>query len=246
MPGTRKSDHCTSQRCQQPIEKVRSITMRASLLAVCVFSALLAQGTALYCVQCVDSTGVDCTGSSHNCSSKDDACVSTLSQMILDGKTSTLFMRSCGRSSQCNATAASVNAPKMSFRSSVACCSKDNCTSVVPALPSPSKVRNNVTCRSCLEEASSCYTADTMNCTGEETKCIRFVLTKKDGSAASTTVAARGCATPNFCDPGGYKVLNGSEPIMTFDSVCTDSSIRLQHGIFLPFLVALLALYPFF
>lgn len=190
---------------------------------------LLAQGNALSCEQCVGSTSASCTGLKMPCPSAGDQCISTLTETIItDAAQVTLFLRTCGASSDCNKIA-SLSNPSMSVKISSTCCATDGCTPKHPMLPPSKTTKTNVTCHSCLDLSStSCYSKDTITCTGDETKCIRYSVKTTTGSVNSE-IAARGCATPSYCALGSTSESAGDSTVVT-EVDCTDGSIRLQES----------------
>ncbi|XP_069058178.1 phospholipase A2 inhibitor NAI-like isoform X1 [Pleurodeles waltl] len=215
--------------------------MRWSLAIAFILSPLLAQGNGLSCQQCISSNDTACTGSSQACPTTADNCISTLTQTIITGGSpTTLFARTCGTSSDCNKTA-SLSNPKISVKISSTCCSTKDCTPEQPKLPSSKTTKTNVTCLSCLDvSSSSCYSSETITCSGDETKCIRYAVTMTAGSATSK-VAVRGCATPSFCALKSTSESAGTSSIVV-ELACTDGSIRLQQSVFLLALSGLLLL----
>ncbi|XP_078511667.1 phospholipase A2 inhibitor and Ly6/PLAUR domain-containing protein-like [Lissotriton helveticus] len=205
--------------------------MRVILAVTCILSALLAEGNALSCQHCSSVTASTCTGALQTCTSEANACISLVTETSAGGAQISAFTRSCGPSSACDKTS-SLSNPYMTVRSSSTCCTTDNCTPAAPQLPSPVGTKNGVICRSCLDASSaSCYTSETMTCTGVETKCIRYSVTTTSASQ-TTNIAVRGCATPSFCDMGSNSASSQGTTV-TIDVACTDSSMRLQPGILL-------------
>ncbi|XP_078511672.1 uncharacterized protein LOC144770791 [Lissotriton helveticus] len=198
-------------------------------LAGMLVAVLLAQGNALSCQQCVGSTSSSCTGPTLPCPSAGDQCISTLTETIItEAAQVTLFLRTCGASSECNQVA-SLSNPSMSVKISSTCCVADNCTPPQPILPPSKMTKTNVTCHSCLDISStSCYSKDTIKCTGDETKCIRYSVKTTSGSLNSE-VAARGCATPSFCAFQSTSESAGDTTVVT-ELACTDGSIHLQES----------------
>ncbi|XP_078511665.1 phospholipase A2 inhibitor and Ly6/PLAUR domain-containing protein-like [Lissotriton helveticus] len=205
--------------------------MRVTLAVTCILSALLAEVNALSCQTCSSTTASTCTGTSQTCTSPANTCISLLTESSAGSEKSIVFARSCGLSSACDKTSSLSNS-YMAVRSSSACCTTDNCTPAPPQLPSPGSTQNGVICRSCIDALStSCYTSETMKCTGVETKCVRYSVKTTSGSLTSN-VALRGCATQSFCDMGSTSASYQGSTVAT-DLACTDNSIRLQPGILL-------------
>ncbi|XP_078511674.1 phospholipase A2 inhibitor 25 kDa subunit-like isoform X3 [Lissotriton helveticus] len=241
--------------------------MRTSLVITCILSALLAQdsstgsanpsvthdsstrsthssvtsGKARSCLQCIDFNVSSCKGSKVACPSGADHCMSTLTKTTITGVShTTVFARTCGTSKDCNKMASLTN-PKITIKLSSTCCTTDDCTPPEPKLPTPKTTKTNVTCHSCLDLSStSCYSKDTITCSGDETKCIRYALKSTIGST-TTKVATRGCATPSFCAFQSTSESAGDTTVVT-DLACTDGGICLHKSVFLLALSGLLAL----
>ncbi|XP_069496923.1 phospholipase A2 inhibitor and Ly6/PLAUR domain-containing protein-like [Ambystoma mexicanum] len=211
-----------------------SFSMRTICLIAGFLAALLTKGNTLSCVQCVSLVDSACTGSSVTCPALSDACVSryTLTTTSLSSASKrNVFGRDCGvQSEDCNRTD-SLTAQMLTLRIQSTCCSTDNCQPAVPKVPIVTKERNGVTCRSCLSVISiNCYSGDKIDCTGMERKCA-YRRVKVTGATKSFT-AVRGCATPRLCATGNtIRTALGvtTETQMT----CSDSSIRLEYGLFL-------------
>ncbi|XP_069496924.1 phospholipase A2 inhibitor and Ly6/PLAUR domain-containing protein-like [Ambystoma mexicanum] len=217
--------------------------MKPSLCIASILFAVLAEGNALRCQQCISATGTQCAGDLQTCPPGADACVTAYSTTTMAGIDMNMFMRRCGLLADCQETGSIVN-PLMSLRASSSCCTTDGCTSAVKPVPPVSSQPNGLVCRACFDATStSCHSEDTIQCTGKETKCIRYAGTTTAGSQISK-IALRGCATPSICT--GKKVTSIGGLTVEAELVCTDSSNRLGRGIFLPVLTGLLLLKLFF
>ncbi|MEE6481895.1 hypothetical protein FKM82_013053 [Ascaphus truei] len=96
----------------------------------------------------------------------------------------------------------------MKIRSGTSCCSTDNCTPSIPTLPADNSTKNGVTCPGCfIANSDDCSTTETMECTGDEKKCI--LQTHKISGSEPITVALRGCATESLCNIGSHSVSSG-------------------------------------
>uniref|UniRef100_A0A8C5QVD3 UPAR/Ly6 domain-containing protein n=1 Tax=Leptobrachium leishanense TaxID=445787 RepID=A0A8C5QVD3_9ANUR len=83
-----------------------------------------------------------------------------------------VFVRSCLLENMCSLKG-SITYTGGTIRIGSSCCNTDNCTPSQPTLPAVSSQSNNLTCRTCISASSaSCYTSDTIQCTGNENMCL--------------------------------------------------------------------------
>lgn len=162
-----------------------------------LLSALSTAGHSLVCRSCWNLSGEPCTGPTLTCPS-DNVCVAALSAVRIGNVVTPQYSITCGTRDQCDVTG-SLTFNSGTVRVGTSCCSTDNCTPAYPALPSESSEKNGLTCKTCSYDKSDyCLTSETLQCTGEETKCGRT------GRILSGTInlkdTIRGCATKSFCD----------------------------------------------
>ncbi|XP_075462386.1 phospholipase A2 inhibitor and Ly6/PLAUR domain-containing protein-like isoform X2 [Ascaphus truei] len=209
------------------------------LLIFTVISALAAPGYSLLCSHCNALGETSCTGDEKKCPSDDYMCGSTNTVTIMEGVASKMFTRSCEKRSACGISA-SIGFLKGKIKTATSCCNMDSCTPSMPILPIENFQKNGVTCQSCTSSDSYwCHTGETMECTGEEKRCIR--QSTKTSGAKSSTIAVRGCATKNICDLGNQDHDYGRIKTIT-EMTCTSSSINVHHNLLLLALAALLSM----
>ncbi|XP_044130979.1 phospholipase A2 inhibitor NAI-like isoform X3 [Bufo gargarizans] len=103
---------------------------------------------------------------------------------------------------------------------------------------------NGLVCRSCISaDSTSCYTNDTVQCTGDENRCL-FQTTKVSGSVSAST-AFRGCATKSICDIGSESA-SINEMIRYVNYTCTSGGLSVHNIVLAPAIVCLLLLKLFF
>ncbi|XP_068099186.1 phospholipase A2 inhibitor gamma subunit B-like [Hyperolius riggenbachi] len=88
-------------------------------------------------------------------------------------------------------------------------CDTDNCSPILPNMPTDSSVLNGLACPSCVSgDSTLCYSQDTQQCTGSEDMCV-LISTRVAGGPKQST-AFRGCSSKNICDFGSQTyLLNG-------------------------------------
>ncbi|KAG8433707.1 hypothetical protein GDO86_012168 [Hymenochirus boettgeri] len=208
-----------------------------SLLTISLFLSSISTGYALSCVHCRVEEENFCTGQEKRCPTWGDfVCASTSTLTIMEGFTRKTFSRSCEMRSSCG-IAGSIGYQKGKIKTSTTCCHADNCIPSTPVLPTENMQRVGLTCRSCTAlDSKWCYTDETMECTGEEKRCILQSTTLSGSKSGTTTV--RGCATKNLCDIGS-QTHNFGDVQMRTDITCTSGAISLHHFVLLFFPVLL-------
>ncbi|XP_053547223.1 urokinase plasminogen activator surface receptor-like [Bombina bombina] len=198
-------------------------------LFFCITS-LTATGSSLLCMQCSAVDESSCIGQERKCPSHDYVCAATNTLSIMEGKTFKNFTRTCERRSSCGITG-SIGFQKGKIKTATSCCDADSCTPSMPLLPSDNGRKTGLTCRSCTSRDSTwCYTEQTIECTGEEDRCILQYATIT-GSRYSKT-AVRGCATKSLCDVGN-QYHNFGDLKITRDVTCTSGSSTFHHNLIL-------------
>ncbi|XP_075046993.1 phospholipase A2 inhibitor and Ly6/PLAUR domain-containing protein-like [Mixophyes fleayi] len=204
-------------------------------LALTFVKCLLARchrrnGYSLKCISCQSYSSTSCTGTTTVECPAGNACGYVYAEASEGGLKTRVLIRSCIIENQCN-TSGSITYYSGKSKTATSCCSTDNCAPLPLKIPADSTEKNKLVCRSCLKaNANWCYTSDTMECTGDETKCI---LQTSKTSAGS--VALRGCATKSICDQGSQSTAAGEVKVW-----CTDGSSNLQHTSYISGLFALL------
>ncbi|XP_068099208.1 phospholipase A2 inhibitor and Ly6/PLAUR domain-containing protein-like [Hyperolius riggenbachi] len=150
--------------------------------------------------------------------------------------TVTAYAMLCIPTNQCSKSGSISVYGGLKTKMASACCTTDNCTPTLPSLPSSSSSYNGVVCQSCTSSTStSCSTSNTVQCTGDENKCLLYTLNSA-GSAVSN--AFRGCASQSICDIGSLFSTSNVDIKYT----CTSGGGALRHTFYLPALIGLLLL----
>ncbi|XP_044138562.1 phospholipase A2 inhibitor and Ly6/PLAUR domain-containing protein-like [Bufo gargarizans] len=206
-----------------------------------LLSALAATSYALSCTQCF-SSGATCSGPSMTCPSGNQ-CGSAYTETTIAGAKSTSLVRTCAPSSQCGLKG-SLGLKQGHMRMSTSCCNTDNCTPDLPTFPTTSSTPNGLVCRSCISEDSTwCYTNDTVQCTGDENRCL--LMTTYVSGSVSASAAIRGCASKSICDIGSQSASAGGLTT-NVKFICTSGGLSVHNIVLAPAIVCLLLLKLFF
>ncbi|XP_073457302.1 phospholipase A2 inhibitor NAI-like [Aquarana catesbeiana] len=201
-----------------------------------VFLALVASGYSLSCTHCVSSSD-SCTGTSMPCPSGSVCGAQYTETWALGAPTSKEYMMSCIPQNKCNIKGSFTQPKNVRVKMGISCCTSDRCTPSLPSLPRDSSGSNGLTCRSCMStDSTSCYTSDTIQCTGDENMCL--LQTTKISGKAKGSKAIRGCATKSICDSGSLS--SSSQGVKTdIKYICTSGSAGLQNGFYLPAMICI-------
>ncbi|XP_075459358.1 phospholipase A2 inhibitor NAI-like [Ascaphus truei] len=210
--------------------------MRFLLQVLCVLPALIVTGYSLSCKVCVDTFGSLCIGKSKICS-PDNVCMSSYTENTAAGNMETVLIRSCDSKSKCGMSG-SISNHAVKSKMNTSCCTTDNCTPPRTTLSADSNIKNGVTCPNCNSaDSDNCYTSDTIECTGDEKKCV-LQTTTMTGSNSSIE-ALRGCATESICNTGTLSISHLG--INTeLKAKCSNGNIGLHQGFFFPAVALLL------
>ncbi|XP_075047318.1 phospholipase A2 inhibitor and Ly6/PLAUR domain-containing protein-like isoform X2 [Mixophyes fleayi] len=131
------------------------------------------------------------------------------------------YEMSCVPLDQCN-TAGIASFSNGNMKRSTTCCNTDNCTPPTPTLPDDNSQANGLICPKCISyDSDSCYTKDTMECTGNENMCLHQIY--KIDVPYSHTFAFRGCASKSICSisthSATYRDMN-----VNISNLCTSGS----------------------
>ncbi|KAM4703269.1 phospholipase A2 inhibitor gamma subunit B-like [Rhinophrynus dorsalis] len=207
---------------------------------LCIFSILISTGYCLSCIHCRAEGENSCTGEEKKCPTYDDfVCASTSTITIMEGVARKTFTRSCEKRITCGISG-NIGYQKGKIKTATSCCYSDSCTPSMPALPPDNTQKAGLTCRSCTSMNSKwCYTDETIDCTGEERRCI--LQTTSMSGAKSGMTAVRGCATKNLCDIGSRDQDFGDVK-MRMEVTCTSVAICLRNNLFVLAFAALLSI----
>ncbi|XP_063798360.1 phospholipase A2 inhibitor and Ly6/PLAUR domain-containing protein-like isoform X2 [Pseudophryne corroboree] len=192
-------------------------------------SGLLSAGHSLTCVVCRSEEAFTCTGEERVCP-KDYVCASTSTVTIMEGRATKTFTRSCERRNTCG-TAGSIGYQRGKIKTAISCCYSDSCYPSNPALPPDDAQRNGLSCRSCTSHDSIwCHTSETIDCTGQENKCI-FQTDVYSGAKYGKT-AVRGCGTKAICDIGSQTHNYGGTNLRR-EITCSNDGFSLRSSLLL-------------
>ncbi|KAM4015479.1 phospholipase A2 inhibitor gamma subunit B-like [Anomaloglossus baeobatrachus] len=168
------------------------------------FSLFWGQGSSLSCTVCIVQGATFCIGNNVTCPAG-RVCASTHTINMEDGiNKNEFFGRSCVPEDQCQGPGSFSTLTSQS-KKGFSCCYTDNCTPSPPVFSPDNTKPNGLTCPSCTgNDVDWCDTGTTMECTGEETRCI--VQHSKMSGALSQDSILRGCATPTICNIGNQSV----------------------------------------
>ncbi|XP_077312634.1 phospholipase A2 inhibitor and Ly6/PLAUR domain-containing protein-like isoform X1 [Lithobates pipiens] len=214
------------------------LTMGTLIALTCILSTLITGGHAIHCTVCRAEGGdFTCTGEDKECG-RDNVCAATSSITMMEGHSTKSFSRYCARRSNCGASGSIVFQGGY-FKTSTSCCTSDYCSPTTPTLPQDAIRRNGLSCRSCTAlDSDWCHTKETIDCTGDENRCIlqRDVYSGK--KYAKT--AMRGCGTKTLCDLGSQNFNYGGVS-MRREITCTSYGLNLHANMLLVAIAALFA-----
>ncbi|XP_044134443.1 phospholipase A2 inhibitor and Ly6/PLAUR domain-containing protein-like [Bufo gargarizans] len=168
------------------------------LLLSLILSSLVATTSSLTCVECNVEGEKYCQGNKVTCPPEDDVCVTTLESDTKDGKEMVTFRRHCGQRRMCGYSDSLTTAFGKKKLSST-CCFTSDCSPPSPTFPAGKTDKNGVFCKSCdTERRLSCESSSTMECTGNENKCVLMTNVMTEGGNSFTNYVG-GCGTPGWC-----------------------------------------------
>ncbi|XP_039368352.1 phospholipase A2 inhibitor and Ly6/PLAUR domain-containing protein-like [Mauremys reevesii] len=171
--------------------------MEASLV-VCTLAALLATGACLQCEVCF-GLATSCTGDLETCAAGEDSCGVALTESTLAGIKTQSILKGCMPSSQCKAGPVSVNFGQgMRTQTSFACCVGDACRTTTVTVPPADTTPNGRRCPACVAVFADQCSEKTIQCTGDETRCVDIVETLTAGGNPVQMVM-KGCASESVC-----------------------------------------------
>lgn len=171
--------------------------MAASVTVLWLVAALLGGAFSLTCFHC-NTAGTDCNDNGKRCDAKQDACITTITEIRYDKATqqkpTKQVVKACGEKKQCGQNF-TMSFNSTLFYSSTICCESDSCKTGLIEVPveTPEK-KNQLKCPYCNEHIGKCNDTDMVYCYGKENKCVSFK--SKDGASVKTW---KGCATENVC-----------------------------------------------
>ncbi|XP_029433247.1 phospholipase A2 inhibitor and Ly6/PLAUR domain-containing protein-like [Rhinatrema bivittatum] len=175
----------------------------AFLTGLGILSALVATGSTLKCEVCY-AEDMNCTSSSQSCNKQHEheACQTTVTEQNYRGNMTLIFEKSCVLyPSACN-TSYSFSTQNSSVRFQSWCCNAENCNTDPTILPQKNTTKNGVTCPVCeLAFSNECDSkGQTMECSGEEIKCINFAGAVHQAGGSIIHLAFQGCITRRPCE----------------------------------------------
>uniref|UniRef100_A0A8C5QT23 Phospholipase A2 inhibitor and Ly6/PLAUR domain-containing protein-like n=1 Tax=Leptobrachium leishanense TaxID=445787 RepID=A0A8C5QT23_9ANUR len=209
----------------------QNLTMNSQLGIACVLLAAVTTVRSLSCVIC-SSFSLTCDSISRVDCPSGNLCGSQYTRGRLFEVNTQVFARGCVPADKCSING-SLTYKEGFTKTATTCCNASGCTPDNPTLPENSTVLNGVVCRSCASPSStSCYTSDTIKCTGNENMCLLQTTELKANVASSV----RGCATKTMCDLGTQSSTD-SGLTLTSKFICTNGSVDLRSSLFLPLIL---------
>ncbi|XP_075696477.1 phospholipase A2 inhibitor and Ly6/PLAUR domain-containing protein-like [Rhinoderma darwinii] len=202
--------------------------MASAVAVLCLVAGLLQGALSLTCYHC-NAIGNDCSGNEKLCDKAFDKCISTITEIITQGKGVTKsVVRSCGNKEMCNRNySISLNATNL--HATTKCCDKDKCTITNLEVPKTT-TENEVECSTCNEPLKECKNLIKIKCTGEEKKCATY--TAKDAKT-KFEYTSRVCVTENVCTMKNITTLPFDQIQLTeFD--CSNLAPAMLPGLFFP------------
>nr|AKA95428.1 sodefrin precursor-like factor [Notophthalmus viridescens] len=173
--------------------------MKALLVSISILFAFISRGESLSCEQCMNLNGTTCSGNQSVCEGYATRCDNTYMEFTRDGQTTSTTFKGCAVEQKCTNYFLSENLGDFQFRMQKSYCEKDNCNTRDLVVPPRNNTPNGVRCPKCYaENATSCQSYETMECTGLETKCMDFggKIRKFD---QILTIASMNCVNEEPC-----------------------------------------------
>ncbi|KAG9470817.1 phospholipase A2 inhibitor and Ly6/PLAUR domain-containing protein-like [Eleutherodactylus coqui] len=207
--------------------------MVSAVAVLCLVAGLLEGAFSLSCYHCT-TNGSDCMKDEKTCVKTTDICISTITEIITQGKPSTKsLVRACGSKDECNTTY-SVATNTTNLYAATKCCDKEKCPIPVFDVLKNTK-QNELECPSCDEANEKCKKPLKVKCTGEEKQCVSY--NSKDPKTKETYLT-QGCATENVCKMQNMStLLNDRILINKFE--CTNHAPSLLPGLFFPLAIVI-------
>ncbi|XP_052425875.1 ly6/PLAUR domain-containing protein 8-like [Carassius gibelio] len=173
--------------------------MALKIISVVLFTVFFSEAVTLMCYKCTTPVPYGTCTTTANCS-QNEQCNSI---------TNTTYHGTGSSNKMCSASCAnrSVNVGMLSYTSQ--CCASDLCNNTADS-------SNGKMCYICID--TNCSTNRTLDCKGDEDKCITGTATL---NGVNTTL--KGCASKNFCDNYNVLVLN---LIKIYNVSCHDAGLR--------------------
>ncbi|XP_044134618.1 phospholipase A2 inhibitor and Ly6/PLAUR domain-containing protein-like [Bufo gargarizans] len=202
--------------------------MASPWVFMCILSALAKTGFSLECIKCIALGDSSCTEGPIVTCPQGHTCTSMYQETIKDGKTSEFLYRSCGPTSHCNKTG-SFTIENQSARLGISCCYTDNCYPPLPQLQSASTRRNGKVCQMCSDGSEACSGTATIDCVGNENKCI-LQVTKTIAGTDKNVESYRGCGTKSICEIGNQNISFG---FLNMESTfpCGGGAVTMYRGL---------------
>uniref|UniRef100_A0A8C5QUQ4 UPAR/Ly6 domain-containing protein n=1 Tax=Leptobrachium leishanense TaxID=445787 RepID=A0A8C5QUQ4_9ANUR len=247
------------------VEVTHTCTSGAAILYSgfsCAVIVMILLSHARSCKQCVSLLSTSCDGPSITCPS-DNVCGASHTETTAGGAVvTTNYVRGCVPKNQCNFKGSLSVINNVMNRISSTCCDTDNCTPDLPtykifpvyevttlaayflqlSVPAVSTRLNGLVCRTCFSaDTDSCYTKDSMQCTGDENMCLLQTISIT-GKIVSLQTALRGCATKSLCDLGRQTEEIAGHKVDT-RYICTSGTAGLYSGLTLSLIVILITMF---
>ncbi|XP_060113711.1 phospholipase A2 inhibitor and Ly6/PLAUR domain-containing protein-like [Heteronotia binoei] len=183
-------------------------------VAFFILSALVDAVDLLACEDC-SMPGNSCDGMMKPCFLGEDTCGTILGETNLGVEGSSGTLKTCTEYKACRAGVMTMTfSPPITLRRGALCLQEESPRNESLILPPKNTTQNGFSCPVCYRQGSeSCTTEGTQGCTGSENHCVYvtgMLDSLEDITAATTTFAAKGCATKSVCEPRrGVSVYSG-------------------------------------
>ncbi|KAM4652913.1 phospholipase A2 inhibitor and Ly6/PLAUR domain-containing protein-like [Discoglossus pictus] len=173
--------------------------MKTYLSIVCIISSFIVEGTCLMCESYTTIDGTPSSGHPVNCSTSVTSCMSSVMVISTDKTNITIVEKSCSTIPWICELSYTMNLDIIHMRAKAKCCDSDMCNKEVPKVAPKNDTKNGMQCNYCFEEGlNDCKSVRLMNCTGLQSKCIKFSGRLSTGGIPAE-VSYQGCVTPNVC-----------------------------------------------
>ncbi|XP_073458037.1 phospholipase A2 inhibitor and Ly6/PLAUR domain-containing protein-like [Aquarana catesbeiana] len=175
------------------------------ILAFLVFSGLIATGSAMSCVTCVDyGKGIkNCKGDVQQCENDDDFCVTQKESSKIGTDDIITVRKRCLPAADrdvCQPEPMPLDCGNMTFYLYSECCFEDECNSKELHMPAINKAKNGHQCPTCFaEDIDKCPETKLKDCTGSAKACFDFSGHVQRAGNVDRLYAFKGCADNNLC-----------------------------------------------
>ncbi|XP_029433174.1 phospholipase A2 inhibitor and Ly6/PLAUR domain-containing protein-like [Rhinatrema bivittatum] len=177
--------------------------MRASLISICIFSALIVTGLSLNCHKCLNTTAVECSPISVSCN-EGEMCITRLENNTVGNDVRLSIKKGCEKYDPFLCTTPNfLDGSIFHYDAFTLCCDEDNCNSGPVTIPARNTTLNGLQCPSCYVEGSlKCTKEETINCTGNQGQCGELYGEVRRPDQPFKNATWKGCVTTGACERG--------------------------------------------